>query len=693
MMAPFSPAQGFQYLQRLGWSAPAAAGILGNLQHESNFNPTAVHDSGTGFGMAGWRDPSPGQGRKTGLLEFARRNGKDAADPYLQLSYLDHELRTSEAKTGDLLRTARTPTEAATAFLGFERPAGWSSGGDPTKASGYGNRVKYAEQIAGGQGVDTMYGGAGTDTMAAAPAQSTGGNGMAGRGLLSVDFSPEEIGGLLGNGGPPASFMERAAPILGGIGDALIAAGSGNPNWGAVGSRGIERGQARAKEGRREKALESLSQRNPQLGALFALGGPEMVGKVLAQQMMPGDPQGLMNVQGRVFDPNTRQWVTEAPAPEAPEAIKRLQALGIDPSSLSSEQKMQLGGISQPDQPELARKLQALGVDPSTLTPEQKQQLLGITPQKPEVRELNGRLVAVDQSGARDITPEGLPSGARPMTPDERASYKVPDGVGAYVDANGKPGTLGGGGTNVNVNTAGETQFAKTAGEMQAKGFADLGGQLPQIAQRELQIAQLGNLVQQMPQGAGASSAAWLDNVGRTLGLSSGQLADQAQAMEAIANQIVPTLRMAGSGTMSDRDVELFKSTLPQLSNTPGANQKIMSILSRSVAAQRQISEIANRALAGEIAPADANAQIGNIQILTDDERQQLSGLASGQKATQPAAAPAAQAQPNQTSQAPAFEQMDAQTLNSWVAGNNIRGLPDADYQRLLKRAQELEGK
>ena len=51
------------------------------------------------------------------------------------------------------------------------------------------------------------------------------------------------------------------------------------------------------------------------------------------------------------------------------------------------------------------------------------------------------------------------------------------------------------------------------------------------------------------------------------------------QATEALINQLVPAQRPPGSGTMSDRDVALFKSSLPRLINTPEGNRKIISTM------------------------------------------------------------------------------------------------------------------
>lgn len=133
-----------------GWSREQAAGIVGNLVHESGLNPNATHDvdpktgQPTGLGIAGHRLE-----RRQALIEFARAKGAAPNDYQTQLEFIDQELRTTEASAGNALRAARTPQEAAAAFVNFERPLGYDPK-DLTKAHGYSNRVGQAVRLAGG---------------------------------------------------------------------------------------------------------------------------------------------------------------------------------------------------------------------------------------------------------------------------------------------------------------------------------------------------------------------------------------------------------------------------------------------------------------------------------------------------------------------------------------------------------------
>lgn len=131
--------EAYGYLKSKGYSDAAVAGILGNLVNESGrgLNTRAIHDNGTGLGIAGWRDPQPGKGRKTNLINYAAQRGADVYDLRTQLDFLDHELKTKEIGVYKRLMSSKTPSEAALAFISFERPRGWTAqnpaGGDNWK--------------------------------------------------------------------------------------------------------------------------------------------------------------------------------------------------------------------------------------------------------------------------------------------------------------------------------------------------------------------------------------------------------------------------------------------------------------------------------------------------------------------------------------------------------------------------------
>lgn len=133
-----------QYLiQNHGFSPEQAAAMVGNLYQESGFNPTAVHDNGTGFGMGGWRLE-----RRDALLNFAKQAGRDPRDPQTQLDFFATELKGRPEFAQ--FQQAQTPQDRQNALMTYFRPAGWTPQ-TPQAGHGYGNRVQFAQTFAGGQ--------------------------------------------------------------------------------------------------------------------------------------------------------------------------------------------------------------------------------------------------------------------------------------------------------------------------------------------------------------------------------------------------------------------------------------------------------------------------------------------------------------------------------------------------------------
>lgn len=119
-------AYAFQFFVSRGWTPEQAAGIVGNLAIESynvktktHLDPTVRGDGGAAFGIAQWH----GQ-RQKNLMQWAAANKVDYKTRWAQLAFVDHELKTTEKRAGDLLRTAKTVPEAtALVTKHYERPS------------------------------------------------------------------------------------------------------------------------------------------------------------------------------------------------------------------------------------------------------------------------------------------------------------------------------------------------------------------------------------------------------------------------------------------------------------------------------------------------------------------------------------------------------------------------------------------
>lgn len=86
-------AQIWSFLKNKGLSDNAVAGIMGNMQAESGYNPKAVNPIGAS-GLVQWLG-----GRKTNLMNFAKDKGTSWEDVQTQLEFLWKELNSSESRT------------------------------------------------------------------------------------------------------------------------------------------------------------------------------------------------------------------------------------------------------------------------------------------------------------------------------------------------------------------------------------------------------------------------------------------------------------------------------------------------------------------------------------------------------------------------------------------------------------------
>ena len=118
---PFTGNKGIVYahLAAAGLSGTSIAGIMGNIQQESGFNPTAT--DGTAHGIAQWQGA-----RLPALKAYAAAHGKPWTDVGIQTDFLVHELKSRGTSVAGL-NAMKTPTLAAqefeTKFEGASIPA------------------------------------------------------------------------------------------------------------------------------------------------------------------------------------------------------------------------------------------------------------------------------------------------------------------------------------------------------------------------------------------------------------------------------------------------------------------------------------------------------------------------------------------------------------------------------------------
>src|SRR3954451_10104669 len=181
-------------LSDLGYGPAQIAGIIGNLQHESSLDPNAVGDNGTSFGLAQWHAD-----RWDALKNFAAKNGSDPSDVSTQVNFPHNELQGPESTAREALMAAKTPQDAATAFMHFERPLGYSAD-NPMGGMGARSRINNAIAFAGGEPLGTAdYGPVARPAVARSP---SGILGQAASTLAAPDKDNSDPMGILARNAP-----------------------------------------------------------------------------------------------------------------------------------------------------------------------------------------------------------------------------------------------------------------------------------------------------------------------------------------------------------------------------------------------------------------------------------------------------------------------------------------------------------
>lgn len=169
----------------------------------------------------------------------------------------------------------------------------------------------------------------------------------------------------------------------------------------------------------------------------------------------------------------------------------------------------------------------------------------------------------------------------------------------------------------------------------------------------------------------------WLTSYGpylQSIGLEPRGLAE-AQAFKAIASKLAPAMRPAGSGATSDKDMEIFMSSLPQLSQTREGRDLVIGQMRSFHDYSAMRSRIASAAMTGKLTPEQAEAQINALPSPFTLMRERLGGRAASPEAAGRAAPMTVQAQTPQ----PTMSTMDGTNpYDSSVAPVRVQTPDDA---------------
>lgn len=161
----------------------------------------------------------------------------------------------------------------------------------------------------------------------------------------------------------------------------------------------------------------------------------------------------------------------------------------------------------------------------------------------------------------------------------------------------------------VNVGGKGETAFEVENAKAQSAMFSTM---MQDGINAKGQIGQIDVIESLLASGVGGTSDAWKAWAQETLGVNIGA-GGAVEALNATINQLVPSQRAPGSGSMSDRDVALFKSSLPALVNSPEGNRIIVATMRGMAEYKRAQGEIATAVALGQMSREDGLAALSNL--------------------------------------------------------------------------------
>lgn len=143
-----------QKLMSMGFTASAAAGVVGNLVQESGLRTDAIGDNGTSGGLAQWHNE-----RLDALKRFAAARGKKWTDLDTQIEFLAEEMRTSYADTYAKMQSAELPEMAGQIMTDeYEIPDPASANYAQRQANA---RAAYEAMQSGNKQADDYHGGGG----------------------------------------------------------------------------------------------------------------------------------------------------------------------------------------------------------------------------------------------------------------------------------------------------------------------------------------------------------------------------------------------------------------------------------------------------------------------------------------------------------------------------------------------------
>ena len=162
-----------------------------------------------------------------------------------------------------------------------------------------------------------------------------------------------------------------------------------------------------------------------------------------------------------------------------------------------------------------------------------------------------------------------------------------PDGSKSYTS---RADILAGGG--MAARSPEQAAYAQKRVEANAATYQGALDSAAQASQQLSNIDRMASLLTDIETGKGEQALMGLASIGEQLGVKIDPKLGDKQAVQSLANQLAIGMRQPGTGTMTDKDMEVFLQSVPSLQNSPDGNRKIMQTMAAFAEKKQKEAEI-----------------------------------------------------------------------------------------------------
>lgn len=334
---------------------------------------------------------------------------------------------------------------------------------------------------------------------------------------------------------------------------------------------------------------------------------PQMAQGDAGYQNMPATPQMAQNGAGYqnaadVAAPGAQPAEYQIPGQQPQQGMGGGQSVAVQQAMRLLNNPYTSPAAKMIAQQVLARAMK--GTDPKDALEQRK---LGLEIQMLEQKAAGGTPQEQEEAKVRlDVLRKQL---AKDERPSDIQAFEYGQQNPAYVDQQIRLREAGRPNSTIVNDLKAEGKFESTLAEGQARMFNGMAEDAVKARTDLSKIQQLRSNISQLPGGLMGGLAGMASDYGIKLGPN----ASAVEAASALISQLVPTQKAPGSGTISDADLDLFKKSLPKLSNTPQGNALILDTMQAMAEYKQRQGEIAFAVVSGDMSRSDAFKKLRDL--------------------------------------------------------------------------------